>query len=210
MTGAGATVETKPRVRSGAGQRARGQKQIERIVSEARNILISEGYSSFTMRNIADRVGISPGTLTYYFKRKEDLFKSLFEGFLTDHERIFEEKKRKYPDDANGRFQAFVETIIEESRDAYTHACFYQLWAVSVHDPFIESLRKDVYDRVLSDTEAMLKALKPGLSKAALRQKAFALVCIFEGLHVMAGAHRSQLRRSKGYEDEIRRAILTI
>lgn len=200
--------EQRPRVRAGAGQRARGQLQIERIIEAARSILNSEGYGAFTMRNVAERVGISLGTLTYYFKRKEDLFKSMFEVFLARHEVIFVEKRKAFPDDARGCFEAFVETLIEESRDPDTRAFFYQLWAVSVHDPFVESLRKDAYDRFLGDAEMLLKNLHPELPAATVRRKAFALAVIIEGLHVMAGAHSSQLQRHKGYEDEIRRLIL--
>jgi len=198
------------RTQAGTGRRKRGQRQIARILEAAKAILIAEGYAAFTMRNVARRLAISPGTLTYYFKQKEDLFKSLFEDFLRRHEALLAAKKEAFPDDPLGRYEAYVSALIEESRDAFTRVYFYQLWAVSSHDPFVESLRKDAYDRFLADAESFIRALAPKRPARLVRRKAFVLCAMIEGLHVMAGAHASQLRRCAGYEGEFHRHVMAL
>ena len=44
-----------------------------RAISEAREILIREGYAALTIREIARRLGIGLGTIYNYFKDKESL-----------------------------------------------------------------------------------------------------------------------------------------
>lgn len=60
---------------------ARSEKQAEanggnsrnRLVSEAAKLFASVGYERTTMRNIASATGIKLGSITYYFRNKEDI-----------------------------------------------------------------------------------------------------------------------------------------
>jgi|GEM_PF-4160508 len=54
----------------------------ERILKATRDLFFEMGAKKVTMRDIATRCAISPGNLTYYFRRKEDLFAAVFEDLL--------------------------------------------------------------------------------------------------------------------------------
>lgn len=53
---------------------------VERIRHEAMRLFVARGFDATTMRDVASAVGISPGNLTYHFKRKIDLFRGAIEA----------------------------------------------------------------------------------------------------------------------------------
>ena len=58
-------------------------ENIKQIIAEAsRELFNSNGYQKVTMRQIADRCGISVGNLTYHYPHKEDLLMLEHDGIL--------------------------------------------------------------------------------------------------------------------------------
>lgn len=52
------------------------------ILDGAREVFLEKGYEQTSLRNIAERIEYSPGTLYLYFKDKDDIFHALHEeGF---------------------------------------------------------------------------------------------------------------------------------
>lgn len=49
------------------------------ILEAARQIFVRDGYESFSMRKLAQRIEYSPGSIYLHFKNKEELFESLVE-----------------------------------------------------------------------------------------------------------------------------------
>ena len=69
------------------GTRERKEREREQlkslILKAAREIFIEKGYEQTSIRNIADRVEYSPGTIYLYFKDKDSIFHELHkEGFM--------------------------------------------------------------------------------------------------------------------------------
>lgn len=61
------------------------------ILGAARQLLEEDGFDAVSMRRVADRAGVSSGTVYTQFARKEELFATLYmerlEGFLADVEK---------------------------------------------------------------------------------------------------------------------------
>jgi len=58
-------------------------ENIKKIIADAsRELFNSNGYQKVTMRQIADRCGISVGNLTYHYPHKEDLLMLEHDGIL--------------------------------------------------------------------------------------------------------------------------------
>lgn len=54
----------------------------QRILNGARKIFLEKGYEQTSMRNIANEINYSPGSLYFYFKDKSEIFRELHEeGF---------------------------------------------------------------------------------------------------------------------------------
>lgn len=58
------------------------QEMHKRILDGARKIFLEKGYEQTSMRNIANEINYSPGSLYFYFKDKSEIFHELHkEGF---------------------------------------------------------------------------------------------------------------------------------
>lgn len=59
------------------------QEMHKRILNGARKIFLQKGYDQTSMRNIAQEINYSPGSIYFYFKDKSEIFHELHkEGFL--------------------------------------------------------------------------------------------------------------------------------
>lgn len=58
----------------------RDRKREEEILKASRILFSKKGYSETTLQAIAEKVGITKGTIYLYFKNKEDLLASVIEG----------------------------------------------------------------------------------------------------------------------------------
>jgi AcrR family transcriptional regulator len=62
-------------------QRERDEMRVL-ILDAARSIFLEKGYESTSIRNIAEKIEYSPGTIYLYFKEKDEIFHALHEeGF---------------------------------------------------------------------------------------------------------------------------------
>ena len=59
-----------------------GNSTIDRIASAAREILVIEGISQYSLDRIASRAGVSKGTLLYHFRNKTVLTKFLMRQYV--------------------------------------------------------------------------------------------------------------------------------
>ncbi|MCR8923088.1 TetR/AcrR family transcriptional regulator [Dasania sp. GY-MA-18] len=67
----------------------RGIKTVERILEATREILQSEGAEGFTMKKVAERLGMSKGSLYEYFPNKESIIYVIADQWLDAHKQNF-------------------------------------------------------------------------------------------------------------------------
>lgn len=92
---------------------------IDRIVAAARAVLVDDGYDAFTTNRVADRAGVSPGSLYQYFGDKQDLI---------------EEVTRRYVDQLS---ESIVASLVD-----HVHAD-EQTMARTVAEALLEALEQD-------------------------------------------------------------------
>lgn len=81
------------------------------IMRSLSGILRERNISSLTMKDVADRLGMTKGNLYYYFKSKEDLLYQCHMKFMADSLRVLDECERiKGP--ASTRLRALVKGIV--------------------------------------------------------------------------------------------------
>lgn len=65
---------------SAISRRQKHKDELRRIILDAaRAILVNQGYESFSMRKLAEKIEYSPGSIYLHFKNKEELFECLGE-----------------------------------------------------------------------------------------------------------------------------------
>ncbi len=57
---------------------------VERIVEAARDVLATDGYDAFSTNRVADRAGVSPGSLYQYFPDKTAILEVVIDRYWAD------------------------------------------------------------------------------------------------------------------------------
>lgn len=102
------TVATRP------PPRARYAARRDAILSAACKVFIDQGVSGFTLAAVAKRMDLHPVSLTYYFKRKEDLAAECMRLTLSRFNAMLESAERE--ETAQERLRAFVGAYFETRR----------------------------------------------------------------------------------------------
>lgn len=101
-------------------QEERSEEAMGKALDAALELFSSQGFRATTMRQIADRAGISVGNIYHHFPKKESLYRELIERYwqsLLDPElklnRVF--AAARFPDDLEEMAEA-IEEVVEENR----------------------------------------------------------------------------------------------
>jgi AcrR family transcriptional regulator len=70
----------------------------ERILDTALDLFIEQGYEKTSLRELAERVGVTKAALYYYFPSKEQLLRTLVEPVFAAQERAMDLLKGSRPD----------------------------------------------------------------------------------------------------------------
>jgi AcrR family transcriptional regulator len=179
-------VKTK---RAATGRRA-GNDTAARIVLAARELLMTEGYAQFSMRNVAARAGLHLANVQYYYKTREDLVKALLDDTGERYRSSYEELRAKAPTDREARFKAVVEFNLKDIATSETRRYFIQLWALLTEiDGRAGHLMNDLYAIDIQQLSDCIADLAPDTDAAEVRRRASILAAMIEGMVVVRGAH---------------------
>ena len=84
----------------------------DRLLKEAARLFMLYGYERTTMRSIANATGIKLGSITYYFKSKEDILYATMSAIIESGE----EKAlatQQTPDNARNKLQSLIEVELD-------------------------------------------------------------------------------------------------
>lgn len=172
----------------GTAVHGKGKKRVKEILQAATEILAFEGYSKFTMRRIAERVGVTLRNVQYYFSTKEGLFQAVIEQRLQfDVESATKVVEQEGLSDEE-RFLAFVDLSLEENTMPFIRGIQFELWALSNHDPFAAKCRDhmtSVYSAFICE---LIKPLTPGQSQKTRQKKAVILLSMLQGFPLVEGS----------------------
>jgi AcrR family transcriptional regulator len=66
----------------------------ERLVAAARTLVHEQGVHATTLAEVAERAGVPPGNVYYYFKTKEDLVRAVVDDYVGQAESMLTELNR--------------------------------------------------------------------------------------------------------------------
>ena len=179
-------VKTK---RAATGRRA-GNDTAARVVLAARELLMTEGYAQFSMRNVAARAGLHLANVQYYYKTREDLVTALLDDTGERYRASYEELRSKAPADREARFKAIIEFNLKDIATAATRRYFIQLWALLTEiDGRAGHLMQDLYAIDIQQLSECIADLVPDTEPAEVRRRASVLAALIEGMVVVRGAH---------------------
>jgi AcrR family transcriptional regulator len=173
-----------------ATSRRAGNDTAARIVLAARELLMTQGYAQFSMRNVAARAGLHLANVQYYYKTREALVKALLDDTGERYRSSYEELRARGPTDREARFRAVVEFNLEDIATSETRRYFIQLWALLTEiDGRAGHLMNDLYAIDIQQLSDCIADLVPDTDAAEVRRRASILAAMIEGMVVVRGAH---------------------
>lgn len=124
------------------------------ILKKALDLFNEKGYAHVGMRELARELNISPGNLTYYFKKKEDVLAALLNQFATQNTHAYQSYLQLEPTNAN--FLRLMRNIFENQfrfRGVYVGNQFFPV-AITEKKIFdyqsVVTKRKAAYQKIFS------------------------------------------------------------
>jgi len=198
--------------RSGTAIRAKGRQRVNDILKAARATLVEDGYTQFSLRNIANRAGIHLSNLQYYFPGRGELIHALMESVADDYRAEYRELFQGLPDDPALRFEAVIDFHLSDIKDADTRHFFIQFWALlEASDRHTGVLLEQVYAYHINELSGMIARINARLSEGRIRQRATMIAALLEGMMLMIrDADTKLVPGEELIEDVLKEQILRI
>lgn len=198
--------------RDGTAISAKGQKRVKDILNAARHVLIEDGYSQFSLRNISGRAGIHLSNLQYYFPGKNKLIQGLVYFIGKEYEENYQALFVNQPNDPRIRFEIVINYLLSDIKDAKTRRFFIQLWALlESFDAHSSVLLNKLYSLQISQMNTLIASINPVLSKGKLQQRSAMISAMIEGMMLMLdGADEKLTAHESEIADEMRIQIIRI
>ena len=103
------------------------------ILNTAEALLSQEGLAGFSMRRLADRVGIKLASLQHHFKSKGDLMEALCARSEDLYQRDLTRLLHELGDEPEELFAAVIDWMCGENEKGGN--LDFQFWAMAAHDP---------------------------------------------------------------------------
>ena len=180
----------------------------DEILRAAEGLLREGGLDGFSMRRLADRVGIKLASLQYHFRSKGLLMEALIERSAEIYHQDLMRLLRRLGDQPKALFEAVIDWMCEVNTEGGN--LDFQLWALAAHDPIANA----ALDRYMTSYRELLFELMAAINpkqKAPTRWRRAALIStMIEGSLLIIGEGRLPHKELSGLANETRRAALML
>ena len=171
------------------GARVKGQAREADILAAARELLAGDVGEQFTLRNVADQVGMRLSHLQYYFATKGDLVVALLASVAAEYSAKTEEVLAQVPNTPTARFMAWIDYLLLDCWDPRTRHFFIRLWGmVESEDANSGQLLQGFYATDIAEIARLLQELSPHLPDYLRLRRAAIIAGVIEGMMLMVGS----------------------
>jgi AcrR family transcriptional regulator len=163
---------------------------VDRILKGASRVLIDYGYAEFTVRRVAEVVGMTVGNLTYHFPSKRELLRALIVKLLADYNNRFGDFLSAPTTSASPGLEPLIRWAFTDTIAVETVHTMRELWAIALHDAVIKSAIDDFYDQMMVNLVQMLQQMRPRVSVRTIRELVQFMTIMAEGTNVFFGTRR--------------------
>lgn len=182
----------------------------DEILDVTINVLANEGYTSLSMRGIADRIGIHLSTLQYYFPTKRDLLKSTIEKSIGTMVRMMDEITLNSSTAPEKLLRKALRIHLKSCHDPVIAKLFVALWGMASHDEDVNSLLTEVYKNDCRRYSNLIKKANPHLTKRICENKAILILAQLEGLVLFISPEKPFASKARAIEKQLWISIETL
>lgn len=175
----------------------------DEILDVTIHALANEGYTSLSMRGIADRVGIHLSTLQYYFPTKRDLLKSTIEKSIGSMVRMRDEIALNSSTEPEKVLRKALKIHLKACHDPIIAKLFVALWGMASHDEDANFSLNEVYKRDCQRYTALIQRTNPHLSKRSCENRAILILAQLEGLVLFISPEKPFASKARVIEKQL-------
>lgn len=181
----------------------KGAERIAAIVETGVEILLESGFSALTKRQIANRLGISHGNVSYYFPTRESLWHAVVDYELKEYYQRHHKTMSEEGGDAQAGFDAFVVRWIDEYDDPKVRIFFSHVIAFAEVNEEVARIRDELYTRFFEETLRRAQALDLEVESAELERRVLEIMVMLEGLHVVSAFRPDLLAQNYAFKQRL-------
>ncbi len=159
---------------------------------------------------MAAQAGIPLRHLQYYFRTKNELLRALCEAICDDYIARCDALSLRVHANPKARFCACIEFLINDNRDAFSNALFFELWALACHDEHTNRLVDRLYAHYRSYIRDLIGDMRPRVSRQVVESRAVQIVAFIEGLTLFIGQNKPHHAAMRGVVSDAARNVLKI
>jgi AcrR family transcriptional regulator len=190
--------------------RSRNKDTVDAILGAAIRILALEGYTRFTLRNIAKRVGLRLAAVQHYYPTKKDMLRAAIKGSIKRWDEPVSRLMLQPRRGAKSRLQAVIKLHLGSCVDDLTGGFFVALWALAAHDPDALELLNDTYRIAVERFATLIMEANPALEAGEASLRATQILSLLEGTTITAGPRKQYAGVIRQLEKRLVQTALTI
>ena len=184
----------------------RSRATVDAIMSAAAHVLVRAGYAAFTTNRVAEKAGVSIGSLYQYFPNKDSLLGELMKRHLNDIESTLEAALQNV---ASAPLEELIRTAVEQN--IRSHQVDPELHRVlSEEVPLLGHLdwKKDYTKRIEARVRVLLLAKQDEIAVPDIDLAVYVITRTTEALVHNAVTQRPQDLTSGALAEEVSRLLL--
>jgi AcrR family transcriptional regulator len=187
---------------SSRGLTKKGNSTIIRILEEAKNIIVEDGFLGLSFRAIAKRTGITVGNIGYYYGTKDDLMVDLAEYIFDRWELRLQRDMPPGTTDKLDMFRYFIRYMIDQNQQRKTMFLLLEMYAMANRSRAVSKMMDTFYSRLRASIDRMLADINPAMSAETRALRAALITTQIEGLMILVGPGKPKHQELDGIEDE--------
>ena len=155
------------------------------ILAASTEVFLDEGFASFSLRRVAQAMGISLGTLQYYFPTLDDLLGATLVGLMN---RANEEVHRiaSGPEAVEDRIALVCGFVIEVNRQQTTSQLIFEALSLAQRNAMARRIVADSYNEYRSILARLIAEASPQLAPGECLVRATMIASLLEGLVIFS------------------------
>ena len=180
----------------------KGNSTVIRILEEAKNIIVEEGFLGLSFRAVAKRTGTTVGNIGYYYGTKDDLMVDLAEYIFDKWELRLQRDMPPTMTDKLDMFRYCIRYMIDQNKQRKTMFLLLEMWAMANRSRAVSKMMDTFYGRLRGSIERMICDLNPTMAAETRALRAALITTQIEGLMIVVGPGKPRHRELVGIEDE--------
>jgi AcrR family transcriptional regulator len=164
---------------------ANRQRRLQEILSASWSVFAAEGHAGFSMRKVAQAVGLRLNNVQHYFGDLDTLLLETIQAGLSNYTTRYREVAADTRRSPSERLDAVLEDVLRDASDPMVGGIFVEVWALARHDAGVAQLVKNTYAHYIETLALLAAEVRPDLTPSEARATGAVIASVTEGMLVI-------------------------